>query len=135
MESPVVVETANYDVTSTTSIPEPIIGEYQGISETSNDIPPNVWIGELTYSDADPNMRFMLTYDLSLWELVPDEKTVTGYYNLVYRTNPNCTIVPSVGFGVGPDLHVENKEIKAGEFTYLAHQVKDQANELLATNY
>lgn len=77
---------------------------------------PQIWDGLPTYpADSRPDFDFRLSFDPGTWALTKNDY---GFPALIHRVNPGCSISPSSGHGLPPNLTVEHNVRKLGQTNF-----------------
>ncbi len=75
-----------------------------------------IWDGLPAYlADSRPNFDFRLRFDPAVWALTRNE---FGFPALIHRSIPACSISPSSGHGLPPNLTVEHDVRRLGAIDY-----------------
>ncbi len=91
----------------TPELPTPMPGGNSG---------PQIWDGLPTYlADSRPDFDFRLSFGPGTWALTKND---FGFPALVHRSIPGCSISPSSGHGLPPNLTVEHDIRKLGQINF-----------------
>ena len=74
---------------------------------------PGVWTAQPTYGSGSPKL-FYLTFDASIWSLMPTGMAPSNDRMLQHRTLSGCSIVPAAGHGLGPGWSAEQGSRRLG---------------------